>query len=390
MPGQAEQKQWALLPGELEASRFDPLLSALVTLTRHFDRPMSRDALVSGLPLANGRLSPSLFVRAASRAGLSAQLVQRDLSKISQLVLPAVLLLTGERACILRRLAVGGEAEIVLVEAGEGTARVPLSQLEAEYTGYALFVRPEFRFDERTDNEDLPRPRSWFWGTLARLWPSYAEVVVAAGGINMLALASPLFTMNVYDRVLPNQAFSTLWVLAAGIGIALLFDFLLRNLRSALIDTAGRRADVLLASRLFEQVLNIQMKARPASTGAFANHLREFETVRDFFTSATLVTITDILFIGLFVIVIFMIAGPLAWIPAIAVVVALTVGLALQVPLNAAVKKTQHEAAQKHAILIETVGALDTIKSVGAEGRMQRAWESFVGATSRTGQKSRF
>lgn len=390
MLGRNEEEEWSLQPGELEASRIDPLLSALVTLTKHFDRPMSRDALVSGLPLTGGNLSPSLFVRAAARAGLSAQLVQRPLEQITPLVLPAILLLKGHRACVLTALPKRGEAEIVLTESGEGRSRIALPELAADYTGFALFVRPEYRFDGRTDGEDMPRPKSWFWGTLARLWPSYLEVIVAAGAVNMLALASPLFVMNVYDRVLPNQAFSTLWVLASGMGIALLFDFLLRSLRSALIDTAGRRADVLLAGRLFEQVLNIQMKARPASTGAFANHLREFETVRDFFTSATLVTLTDLLFIGLFIFVIFMIAGPLAWVPTIAVIVALTGGLLIQFPLNSAVRKTQHEAAQKHAILIETVSSLDTIKSVGAEGRMQRAWESFVGATSRTSQKSRF
>src|SRR3546814_10897710 len=136
--------------------------------------------------------------------------------------------------------------------------------------------------------------------------------------------------------------------------------------------------------------MNIQMRARPASTGAFANHLLEFETVRDFFTSSTLVTVTDVLFLGLFLLVIFSIAGPLAWVPAVVVLIAIVGGLVLQIPLNRAVRKTQHESAQKHAILIETVSALDTIKSVGAEGRMQRAWESFVGATSRTSQKSRF
>ena len=386
----SESPAWQFQPGELAQSRHDPLLDCLVILTKHFERPMSADALTSGLPLAEHRLSPALFVRAAARASLSAKLVKRPLDQITALVLPAVLLLNQERACILLRRIGADRAEIIVPESGEGSNQVALADLDAEYSGLALFVRPEYQYDGRIEDEGRPQPKHWFWSTILSLWPAYAEVMVAAGVVNLLALASPLFIMNVYDRVLPNQAFSTLWVLAAGLGIALTFDFLLRSLRNVLIDTVGRRADVLLASRIFEQVLNIQLKARPASTGAFANHLREFETVRDFFTSATLATITDLMFVGLFIAVIAVLSGPLAWVPTVAVVVALIIGLSVQVPLSRTIRQTQREAAQKHGVLVETVSALDTIKSLGAEGRMQRSWERFVGATSRTSQQSRF
>ncbi len=386
-----EERQWQLRPEEVAASHLDSLLACLVTLTKHFDRPMSPDALTAGLPLIDEQLTPALFIRAAGRAGLSAKLVKRPISKVSPVVLPAVLLLKNERACVVTEFKGKKNVSIIVPESGSGASTVPLKQLEAEYSGFALFVRPEYEFDGRSQVEDdLPRPKAWFWGTVGKLWPAYIEVVLCAAIINMLALASPLFIMNVYDRVLPNQAVETLWVLVAGMGIALLFDFLLRNLRGALIDTVGRRADVLLAARIFEQVLNLQMKARPSSTGAFANHLREFETVRDFFTSATLASLTDLLFVGMFIFIIYLIAGPLFWVPTIAVMIAVLSGLLVQWPLARAVRQTQREAAQKHAILIETVSSLDTIKSLGAEGRMQRSWERFVGMTARTGQKSRF
>ncbi|MFD1379575.1 type I secretion system permease/ATPase [Fodinicurvata halophila] len=289
------------------------------------------------------------------------------------------------------RLGEGDQAEVVVPESGAGTTMVPLQELEEDYLGYAIYVRPEYQFDARMkeDEDERPQNRSWFWGTLARLWPVYLQVIGAAAIVNVLAIASPLFVMNVYDRVLPNQAFSTLWVLAAGMGIAMFFDFLLRNLRAALIDNAGQRADVLLASRLFEQVLNIQMKVRPGSTGAFANHLREFETVRDFFTSSTLASLTDLLFVGLFLFIIWMLGGPLVYIPLAAVILALVTGFCIQFPLNSVVRKTHKEAAQKHGILVETLSGLDTIKVAGAEGRMQRSWEQFVGSTSRTAQRSR-
>ena len=313
---------WTFRPSEVVDSQQDPLLACLIALTKHFERPMSGDALTSGLPVVDGALTPELFGRAAARAGLTARLTRRPLTKISKLVLPAILLLRDRRACILTRWASRDEALIITPESGEGSSRVALRDLAEEYTGYALFVRPEYRFDGRVDDTNRPRPKHWFWGTIGRLWPAYVEVIAAAGIVNLLALASPLFILNVYDRVLPNQAFATLWVLAIGIGVALAFDFLLRSLRNVLIDTVGRRADVLLASQIFEHVLNIKLAARPASTGAFANHLREFETVRDFFTSSTLASFTDLMFVGLFIFVIAMIAGPLAWIPAIAVMLA--------------------------------------------------------------------
>ncbi|MCB9947624.1 MAG: type I secretion system permease/ATPase [Rhodospirillaceae bacterium] len=382
-------KHWELDPGERSADRFDPLLSCLVVVTKHFTRPVSPAALVSGLPLVDGMLTPSLFIRAAARAGLTGRLVRRPLAAIRNMVLPAVLLLKDRRACVLLGRD-GDTADIVLPEAGEGVSRVSLAELDDNYDGFALFVRPEYQFDGRANEELAPRGKHWFWGTVSRFWPTYVEIMVAAAIINCLALASPLFVMNVYDRVVPNHATSTLWVLAIGVSMAYLFDFLLKSLRGALIDNAGKRADVLLASRLFEQVLNIQMQARPPTTGAFANQLREFESVRDFFTSSTIATLTDLMFVGLFVFVIYMIAGPLAYIPLAAVPTVIIIGLLIQVPLNHAVKATHHEAAQKHAILVETVSSLDTIKSLGAEAKMQRAWERFVGMTARTSQKSRF
>ncbi|WP_026986121.1 type I secretion system permease/ATPase [Fodinicurvata fenggangensis] len=376
---------------EVQQGVVDPLLESLVFLSKYHHRPTSRDALISGLPLDNGRLTVDLFSRCASRVGLSARIVRRPLKSIPDFVLPAVLLMKNGECCVLTAWRQDGQAEVVLPDSGEGTTVIPLDTLEEDYLGYTLYVRPEYQFDARMKEEEDERPqnRSWFWGTLARLWPVYLQVMGAAAVVNVLAIASPLFVMNVYDRVLPNQAFSTLWVLAAGMGIAMFFDFLLRNLRAALIDNAGRRADVLLASRLFEQVLNIQMKVRPGSTGAFANHLREFETVRDFFTSSTLASLTDLMFVGLFLFIIWMIGGPLVYIPLAAVVLALVTGFCIQFPLNAVVRKTHKEAAQKHGILVETLSGLDTIKVAGAEGRMQRSWEQFVGSTSRTAQRSR-
>jgi ATP-binding cassette subfamily C protein LapB len=367
----------------------DPLLACLVVLTGLLERPTSAEALKAGLPLAEGRLTPALAVRAAERAGLSARLARRPLGRISELTVPCVLLLKDGGACVLVNLLPGERAQVVLPEGGEGMLELALAALAERYAGHALFARPQLRFDRRAEQVEGAAARSWFWGTLAQSWPIYAEVCLAAVLINLFALVSPLFIMNVYDRVVPNQAIETLWVLAIGAATVFGFDFVLRNLRGYFVDSAGRIADLKLASRIFEQVMGIRMAARPKSAGAFANNLREFESLRDFFTSATVVTLVDLPFVFLFIAIVWLIGGPLALVPAIAVPIVVGFGLLLQIPLNRIVRRTFQEAAQKHGVLVESINGLETIKSVRAEGRMQRNWEQFVQATARSGMRAR-
>jgi ATP-binding cassette subfamily C protein LapB len=368
----------------------DPLLAALVALTRLFERPSSGPALTAGLPLEDGRLTAELFPRAAARAGLAVRLLARPLDAIDPLVMPAVLLLKGGDACVLVGRAGGDGYTILLPETGAGGTRAAAADLAARYTGYAFFAKPEIGFSQRDKELREVRSGHWFWSTLWQSWPIYSEVALAALMINLFALASPLFVMNVYDRVVPNNAIETLWVLAIGAFIVFGFDFLLKTLRVHFVDSAGRIADIKLASRIFEQVLNIKMMARPRSAGAFASHLREFETLRDFFTSATITAVVDLPFVLLFIAVVWIIGGPVAIIPALAVPLVIGVGLLLQIPLNRIVRRTFKEAAAKHGILVEAINGLETVKSVGAEGRMQRAFEGFVGATAETANQSRF
>lgn len=372
-----------------DAAVDDPLLGCLVALTRLLERPVSAQALVAGLPLPNGLLTPELFPRAAERAGLSARLLRRSLSSIDGLVLPCVLLLRDRRAVVLVRRPGPGLLEILPADSIDGSVTVSLDELTARYSGYAFFAKPTVGFAQR-ERELLPeRHGHWFWSTISRQWSIYAEVLVAACLINCFAIATSLFAMNVYDRVVPNNALETLWVLTVGILIVLVFDFLLKTLRGYFVDSAGKIADIKLASRIFEHVMGIRMAARPRSAGAFASHLREFETLRDFFTSATMTSLVDVPFLLLFVSIIWMIGGIVAIVPLLGIPVVIGVGLLLQVPLNRVVRRTFKEASQKHGVLVEAINGLETIKSVGAEGRMQRAWETFVGATAESANRSR-
>jgi len=381
--------KWNVHLSDISLADHDPLLGCLVALTKIFEDPRTADALIYGLPLEDNRLTPNLFIRAAERIKLSARITNRKITKIPDTVLPVVLLLEGKRACILLSRT-SQNAEVIFPETGEGAQTIPIDKLTDSYAGYAIFVRPNFKFRMERDDSLNERKGSWFWGTLWQLWPTYIQVIIAAFLINSFAIASPLFIMNVYDRVVPNKALETLWVLAFGVITVIGFDFILKTLRSYFVDNAGKRADVILSSRIFEQVLNIQVKARPQSAGAFANHLREFETLRDFFTSATVTALVDLPFLGVFLFIIFMIGGPLAIVPAVAVPVVIILGLVLQLPMRRSVTRNTEENSQKHGVIIETISALDTVKSLGVEGHMQKEWERFVGQTAKTSVTARF
>jgi len=367
----------------------DPLRASLETLTQQLERPTSASALVAGLPLEDGLMTPELASRALARAGLSARLIRRDLDAIDDWATPCVLLLKERGSCVVVGRPERDRLVVIFPETDRGAVEIPADELARRYTGYAIFARPVIGTEQR-EREVLPeRSGHWFWSVLLKQWPVYSEVLLAAVLINLFALASPLFVMNVYDRVVPNNAIETLWVLAIGAITVFLFDFLLKNLRGYFIDAAGRVADIKIASNIFEHVLGIRMASRPASAGAFANHLREFESLRDFFTSATVTTLVDFPFVLFFIAIIWFIGGPVALVPAVAVPLVLGVGLAMQWPLNRVVRRTFKEAAQKHGILVEAINGLETIKSVGAEGKIQRSWERFVAATATSGNRSR-
>jgi ATP-binding cassette subfamily C protein LapB len=378
---------WSVSVKDVDNEAVDPLLGALVLLTKHFGRPHSVNSLRSGLPLEDKRLTPALFVRAAARANLSARVNKRDLDEIPEMVLPAVLLLKDRDACVLlRRFVENGVqmAEVAFPHSGGGVDKAPLDSIEQLYEGYSIFVKPDFGLKHRAESEEVETAGDWFWDTLIKFWPTYSQVLLAAVLINLFALASPLFVMNVYDRVVPNHAEETLWVLAVGVSIVIFFDFILKTLRAYFVDNTGKRIDVLLSSKIFEQVLNIKMFARPDSSGAFANRLREFETLREFFSSAVLVAMVDFPFVILFLIIIYMIGGVVVVAPALAVPLVLATGIFLQWPLRRAISKEIDQKSQKHGVILETIGALETVKSLGAESRMQRDWERFVGRAAKT------
>src|SRR3990167_2317591 len=227
----------------------DPLLDCLVELTRIHGRPSTRAALSAGLPLPKAGLPPSLFSRAAARAGLSCKILRRPLEKIDSALLPVVLLLEGDGACLLLGWDDQGQtANLLFPEAGQGVVQLSREQLLGRYVGISIFSRPNFRFDQRTPElADIPQ-RHWFWGAFRDQFPLYRDILAAALLINLFALALPLFSMNVYDRVVPNFAVETLWMLAFGLLLVLVIDYFLRVMRGYFVDLAGSRIDIKLST----------------------------------------------------------------------------------------------------------------------------------------------
>lgn len=368
----------------------DPLLGCLVVLTRLEHTPFAPETLVAGLPLLENKLTPELFIRAAARAGLSAQIVQRRLEDISSLVLPAVLLLKNRKACVIvssnheQRMA-----KVIHPETGEGEQSISFDELEENYSGHTIFARPAHRFDQRTDEGFKEKPKYWFWSVITSTWPLYIEVMVASFFINIFAIASSLYVMNVYDRVVPNNAMDTLTVLSIGVIIVYCFDFLLKMLRGYFIDIAAKKSDVILSANIFEQMMGVRMEVRPESVGNFANNMQQFDAFREFFTSTTISAMIDLPFIFFFIAIIYSIGGYVAIVPMVAVPIVILMGLIIQVPLNHTVKESYRYSGQKHAMLIESLAGVETIKSLAAESPLQKKWEHVGGMGAKLATKIR-
>ena len=280
----------------------DSLLDSLVLICRIQGVATSKDALISGLPLRDGKMTPALLKRAAERVNFTVSTLKKSLDKIRPEFLPAILLLKDDEACVITKFEVDtNQVGVIFPELGDSEILMTISELEKIYSGYLIVAKAKYAFDQRAPSVGKVRLRHWFWGTLAENSRIYRDIMIAAFVVNMFALAMPLFTMNVYDRVLPNRAVETLWVMAIGISLMIIGDLILRTMRGYFLDWASTRVDIKLTARIMEQVLGIRLEQRPNSVGSFASNLRSFETVRDFITSATITTLIDIPFGLIFV-----------------------------------------------------------------------------------------
>lgn len=365
----------------------DELLECLKTIASFHQHDVSSEALRAGLPLEQGKLTPSVFSRAASRAGLSARIVKSRLSGLNPALFPAILLLEPGRACVLLGLDFKQKkARVIFPELSESDVEISLDELYAGYSGEAIYVRPKFLADNASEpGVKKRRDQHWFWGVIRENRRLYRDIVLGSVAINLFAIAMPLFVLNVYDRVVPNQATETLWVLAIGIFIVLCFDLALRLMRSSFVDLAASRADVKLSSSIMAKSLGLRLEERPASTGSFTSTLQSFESVRAFIGSATILGIVDLPFVLMFAAIIALI-NPWLMLPVlVGIVVVLLYALAAQGKLHELSQTTWEVGAQRNSLLVESISQLENVKALRAESRIQRHWEKASAFLSKTG-----
>ncbi len=372
----------------MKDSVFDPsqiasdLPAALATCTRLLGKPISTDALFAGIPINQGGVSLEIAARAAERAGFHCTIYEGTVGTLESQDFPCLISLNNGQFIVATS---ADQQSIHHIRPGAQSSEViALSDISSACSGRFLRLTPMADSGE-ADNQ-TPH---WFWTVIKHSRHLYGEVILASFLTNLFELATPLFIMNVYDRVVPNQALNTLWVLASGVTLVMLFDLLMKSLRGYFLDIAGKRADILLSSATFEQVLNMRMQEHPARVGSFASQLQEFDQFREFFTSTTLMTLIDLPFILLFIGLIFIIAGPLGFIPLLMLPLVLSISYLAQRKLAPVIGDIFSESARKTAMLIETLNSLEAIKAIRAESTMQSRWEQHQSNLAQLGLKAR-
>jgi len=377
-----------------EAAAGDALLQCIVWLSKHHGRPRSAESLRAGAAI-DGPLMPDQALRLLRDGGYNAGLMAKSIADINPLLLPAILLLGEGDACVLtRRLESDGNEpryEVVFPDGQGQPAAATAKELSAAYSGFVMVVTPREEGASGRSADELLAPGSehWLWGTLRRFMPYYRAAMVAALLSNVLLLVTGLVTAVIFDKVIPHAATTTLWTLAVGAFIALAFDLFARQLRSHLIDLAGRKADLIIGSRLFRQTLGVRMEHRPESAGSYAHYLGQIEVVRDFFSSAVLGALTDLPFVLLFIAMTFVIAGPLGWVLLVAVPLLIGLTLLLQSRIRKAVGTHLSEYADLQGTLVEAVEGLEDLKTSGAQSRFIRRYEASTAVAAESNLRAR-
>jgi ATP-binding cassette subfamily C protein LapB len=377
------------------------LLDSLVTYTKFYHKAYTKEALIFGLPIEKGNENPELFSirnskglfsRAASHAGLRTKFIKKDLKDFSNLQLPVILLLSNSNSCLLDSFSEDRkEIKVISELSGEIIEQwYDIKSIEEEYLGFAILIKKAFSFKDANNTKDLSaKEKHWFWGTLKLSAGIYSDVIFASLLVNLFVLATPLFTMSVYDRVIPNNAVETLWFFAIGVFIVYLLDVFLKLIRTYFLEIAARKSDIIMSSLIFEKILGLKLEQIPKPIGAFANNLKNFDMIRSFLTNATLVSFIDLPFSIIFILVIYYIGGPIVLIPIVVVTLILFIGLILKGPIQRNIKEINEVASKKNSILIEVLNNIETLKSLGNSSSMQWEWEESSGKIAKKGLKSR-
>ncbi|MAM62311.1 type I secretion system permease/ATPase [Maritimibacter sp. UBA3975] len=360
-------------------------LATAAWLADHHGRAWTDDAARARLPRGEDTRRPEILSQALASAGLRGRMVTRRPDRIDPATLPAILFDFEGTPFVLARAA-KGRFQIVETALGGLESDLTARELRHRARRVAMLVTPQ----DRAEDSDSGPSGHWFWRPMRENRWAWVQIVIAALAVNVLALAMPIFVMNVYDRVIPNLAFVTLTTLALGVGLAVTLDFALRSVRAGVLERIGRRLDVGVSASLFRHALGLRPGDMPGGALGTATFLRDFDTVREFFGSQSLVALIDLVFIGIFIAVLWLIVGPLAFVPLIAIPIMLALAIGAQIPMGNAVARAQSAANRRQKVLIEALAGLETVKTLNAEPVMQKEWDAATAAAARVSGRSRF
>ncbi|MDG6882603.1 RTX-I toxin determinant B [Phocoenobacter uteri] len=362
-------------------------ISLLTRLTGHH---LPTSALMSHVQRDNKmRIDFNSLSEYLKSEGFDNMISERKLNEIPKLSLPVLVILKDEEAAVITHITSAEEdgTKYTVQQVGGISQTFTEQELNQNYLGYCWFIKPKVEADIRSELPEYHLPKAWFLKVIWRFRRYYYQVILATILINFLALVSSLYVMNVYDRVIPNKAYETLWVLSIGVFVAISFEFIAKIIRGRLTDIAGKKADLIISSALFRRVMGLRFQERPASSGSYASNLRDFESVREFMTSASLLTLVDLPFLLLFLTVLWLIAGKLVIVPAILIPTVIIIGLLAQFPLQKYINESMKESSQRQGLAVEAIDGIETLKTNNAYNWAQTRWDNYTAKTAKSQMK---
>jgi len=363
---------------ELEKS----LISATILILRDYGIRKSGAAVRDAVDISHQYIGPKEAVSSLSNLGFKASFGRLNIANLSDEFFPLIVFKKNGEALVVLTAPIDGKISITN-PVSQKTDVISTSDYKSEFSQYAIIAKA---LNAREKEE---RSGHWFFSAFRKSKWIYVQVMIAAMVSNFLSLTTALFTMTVYDRVIPNGAFESLIALSIGVIIALGFDFLIKSLRASFVDTASKRADLEISRRLFERILTLTPTEQRQKTGAMAGTIREFETLREFFNSSTLVILIDLPFVFFFIYVISLIAGPVSYVFLTAVPLVIIVGLGIQPFLARVTKGSVESGMNKQAVLVETLNGLETVNATGSGKLMRKRYEDALDNQADGGNKIR-
>ena len=358
------------------------LIAATILLLREYGIRKSGAAVRDAIDISHQYVGPKEAVSSISSMGFKASFGRLNIANLSEEFFPLIAFKKNGEAVLLLTAPMDGKISIT-----EPTSRkkkeLTTADFKSDFSQYAIIAK------ELNEHEKEELSGHWFFSAFRKSKWLYVQVMIAAMVSNFLSLTTALFTMTVYDRVIPNGAFESLIALSIGVIIALAFDFLIKSLRASFVDTASKRADLEISRRLFERILTLTPTEQRQRTGAMAGTIREFETLREFFNSSTLVILIDLPFVFFFIYVISLIAGPVSYVFLTAVPLVIIVGLGIQPFLARITKGSVESGMNKQAVLVETLNGLETVNATGSGKLMRKRYEDALNNQADGGNKIR-